>query len=130
MDIIKLSGIAVTGALFSIIVKKDRPEMAILISITTGVILLGYVLSTLGQVISMIKEIIEESGVDGKYFSLLIKIIATAYICEITSEVCRDAGEGAIAAKIEMGGKLLIMLMSLPLVKSFLEVCINAINMV
>ena len=130
MDIIKLSGIAVTGAVISITLKKSRPEISILVSITTGIIILYSVLNVLGDVMSGITEIIEASGIDMKYFTVISKIIATAYICEITGEICRDSGEGAIAAKIEMAGKLIIMTMSLPLVKSFLEVCINAVSMV
>jgi len=130
MDIIKISGIALAGALFSVIIKKERPELAVMTAIVTGVILTGYVLGTLGQVIEMIKEIITVSGVDIKYFTVLIKIIAIAYICEITSELCRDSGENSIAVKVEMIGKIFIMFMSMPLIKNFLEVCINAVNMV
>lgn len=130
MDIIKISGIALSGALFSIIIRKERPELAVVTAIVTGVILTGYVLGTLGQVIEMIEEIITVSGVDIKYFTVLIKIIAVAYICEITSELCRDSGENSIAVKVEMVGKIFIMFMSMPLIKNFLEVCINAVNMV
>ena len=130
MDIIKISGIALSGALFSIIIRKERPELAVVTAIVTGVILTGYVLGTLGQVIEMIEEIITVSGVDIKYFTVLIKIIAVAYICEITSELCRDSGENSIAVKVEMIGKIFIMFMSMPLIKNFLEVCINAVNMV
>ncbi len=130
MDIIKISGIALAGALFSVIIKKERPELAVMTAIVTGVILTGYVLGTLGQVIEIIKEIITVSGVDIKYFTILIKIIAIAYICEITSELCRDSGENSIAVKVEMIGKIFIMFMSMPLIKNFLEVCINAVNMV
>lgn len=129
MDIIKLCMLGITGALLAVMLKKQNPQFALLAACATGIILISYALGCTGAVIGEIEEIVNLCGIDKKYFSLLLKIIAASYICEISSELCRDAGEGAIAVKIEMIGKLFIMLMSMPLVKGFLEVCINAVNM-
>ena len=129
MDIIKLCMLGITGAILAVMLKKQNPPFALLAACVTGIILISYALGCTGAVIDEIEEIVNLCGIDKKYFSLLLKIIAASYICEISSELCRDAGEGAIAVKIEMIGKLFIMLMSMPLVKGFLEVCINAVNM-
>ena len=129
MDIIKLSAVGIIGALAAVMLKKANPQLAMLTAMATGLVLLMYALGTFGAVIEEIGEITDSCGIDRKYFNILLKIIAASYICEISGELCRDAGEGAIAVKIDMIGRLFIMLMSMPLIKGFLEVCINAINL-
>lgn len=129
LDIIKLCSLAITGALAAVMLKKQNPSFAMLVSVATGIVLTMYALGTLHTVVNEIGEITDGCGIDRKYFVILLKIIAASYILEISSELCRDAGECATAAKIEMVGKLFIMFMSMPLVKSFLEVCTDAVNM-
>ncbi len=129
MNIFQIVGIAVTGAVFSVMLKGYKPEFAIFVGIATGMLLIAYAVSARGSVFDMIREIVDMSGVDEKYFSLLLKIIGVAYITEFSSEICRDAGQGAISAKLEMIGKLFIMFLSMPIIKSFLEVCIGAVNL-
>lgn len=129
MNIFQLVGIAVVGAVFSVILRRYRPEFAMFTAMATGLILLTYMLGALDKVFSMVDEMVRNTGVDRKYFVVLIKIIGVSYIAEISGEICRDAGEGAIAAKIEMVGKMFIMLLAMPIIKTFLEVCIDAISM-
>lgn len=129
MNIFQLVGIAVVGAVFSVILRRYRPEFAMFTAMATGLILLAYMLGALDKVFSMVDEMVRNTGVDRKYFVVLIKIIGVSYIAEISGEICRDAGEGAIAAKIEMVGKMFIMLLAMPIIKTFLEVCIDAISM-
>ncbi|MBP3359482.1 MAG: stage III sporulation protein AD [Clostridia bacterium] len=129
MNIFQLVGIAVVGAVFSVILRRYRPEFAMFTAMATGIILLTYMLGALDKVFSMVDEMVRNTGVDSKYFVVLIKIIGVSYIAEISGEICRDAGEGAIAAKIEMVGKMFIMLLAMPIIKTFLEVCIDAISM-
>lgn len=129
MNIFQLVGISVVGAVFSVILRRYRPEFAMFTAMATGLILLTCMLGALDKVFSMVDEMVRNTGVDRKYFVVLIKIIGVSYIAEISGEICRDAGEGAIAAKIEMVGKMFIMLLAMPIIKTFLEVCIDAISM-
>lgn len=129
MDIFQLIGIGITGAIMSVLLKNYRPEIAICVVLVTGIILAVYVMGMFHNVIITIESFFENCGLDQKYFELIIKIIGISYITEIGSEICKSAGEGAIALKIEIAGKLFILLLSLPIISSFLEVCTNAINL-
>ena len=129
MDIFQLIGIGLAGAVASVILRQTKPEFAILVTIATGMVLLAFVVTGLGKVTEEIKEVVELGGIDNKYFVALVKIIGVAYITEIASELCRDSGAGAVAVKLEMIGKVFIMLLSMPIIKGFLEVCTNAIHM-
>ena len=129
MDIIQISALGITGTLLSVILKKYRPEFSVLCGIVTGMIIFSQVVGYFREIFSLTGEMISAAGVSNRYFTVLVKITSVACIAEIASELCRDAGENAIAVKIEMAGKIIIMLIAMPVIKGFLEVCINAINM-
>ncbi len=129
MDIFQLIGIGLAGAVASVILRQTRPEFALVVTVATGGLLLAFVITGLGGVAEELREVVELGGIDNKYFMALIKIIGVSYITEIASELCRDSGAGAIAVKLEMVGKVFIMILSMPIIKGFLEVCTNAIHL-
>ena len=81
-----------------------------------------------GELLSEINNIIAECGVDIKYFSLCVKAVGLAYVSQLGAEILRDAGEGAIASKVEAAGKISILLLTMPVITSFLRLCLKAVN--
>ena len=59
------------------------------------------------------------------YLQTILKIIGIAYIAEFGSQVCRDAGEGAVANKIEFAAKVLIMVMAVPIIALVLDTIVR-----
>lgn len=129
MDIFRIIGIGMLGAVLSVILKAYKPELAVCSALITALVLLVYLMQAMESITVMIREIMDKSGLDNKYFSALIKIIGISYLTQLSSEICKDAGQGAIALKLEMIGKVFVMLLSMPIIQGFLEVCINAISM-
>ena len=70
----------------------------------------------------------QKSGVDLSYFTLIVKIIGIAYVTQLASEICKDAGQGAVALKVELAGKALVMLMTMPVLSQFLQVIIEILQ--
>ncbi len=120
MDIFSIVAIGIIGAILSVTIKSTRPELALMISLTTGIVLLLYTSNTLGDVINQFGQIVSKSGVDEGYFKIALKSCAVAYITEFASALCKDAGENAIAVKTEFAGKITILFLSLPIILSFL----------
>ncbi len=120
MDIFSIVAIGIIGAVLSVTIKSTRPELALMTSLATGIILLLYTSDTLGNVINQFGEIVSKSGVDEGYFKIALKSCAIAYITEFSSALCKDAGENAIAVKTEFAGKITILFISLPIILSFL----------
>jgi stage III sporulation protein AD len=79
----------------------------------------------LAPVIDLIKIYSGRANIDIQYLPALLKIIGIAYIVEFGAEICRDAGENAIASKIELAGKVLIAIMAIPIITSLLELVIK-----
>ena len=128
MDIFKVIGVGMTGVFLALAVKEQRRDIAVLISLATGMFIFFFVIDGVAAVIEGFNDIMDRSGIDSRYFYVIVKITGISYCTQFGAEVCRDAGEGAIASKIELAGKIVIMAMTLPIIKSFLDICISAID--
>lgn len=128
MDIFKIIGIGLIGGFLSLTVKEYRKEYAVLIGVATSIAILMGIADMLKEVIDAFWQLTEKSGVDMRYFVIVIKVVGVAYITQFASEVLRDGGENATALKVELAGKVFILGLTLPILTSFLEVCINALN--
>ncbi len=130
MDIFKIIGIGLTGGILSMTVKQYRREYGLLVGLATAICILFLTLDTLGTVIGQISLITEKSGVDTRYFTAVMKVVGVAYITQFGAEILRDGGEGAVAMKVELAGKIFILGLTLPIITEFLEVCVNALSAV
>ena len=122
MEIIKISGIAFVIITVSAILKQTKPEFAIQVILISAVALLGFVLDYTQNVYEYLLELCSQGGIKAEYIKVIFKIVIIAYICEFTASLCRDSGESAMAVKVEVAGKLIIIVSSLPVFKELLSV--------
>jgi len=127
MDIIKIILIAMTAVILIMFVKQQRPEFAMLISISAGVIILLIALPYISSVFDLVGKFSAKTGLRGEYLETIIKVVGITYITQYGCEMCRDANEGALAAKLEMAGKIVILAMAVPIVSSLFDTIIKII---
>ena len=125
MEIIKIIGIALIALIIIIMLKQYRPEYAIFISILTGVLILFLVMDRLTGIINLIESIQSKFSINTQFIALLIKITGIAFLSEFAVSICKDSGEAAIASKIELGSKIIIISMSIPIISSLLEIILK-----
>lgn len=125
MEIIKIIGIALIALIIIIMLKQYRPEYAVFISILTGVLILFLVMDRLSGIINLIQSIENEFSINTQFIALLIKITGIAFLSEFAVSICKDSGEAAIASKIELGSKIIIISMSIPIISSLLEIILK-----
>lgn len=125
MDIIKIVGIALVALVIIILLKQYKPEFAIYISLLTGVLILFLVMDKLTGIINLIQSIVNQSDINTQFITLLIKITGIAFLSEFAVSICKDSGEAAIANKIELGSKIIIISMAIPILSSLLELILN-----
>ena len=125
MDIIKIVGIALIALVIIILLKQYKPEFAIYISILTGILILILVMDKLSGIINLIKSIVTQSYINTEFITLLIKITGIAFLSEFAVSICKDSGEAAIASKIEIGSKIIIITMAIPILSSLLELILK-----
>ena len=125
MEIIKIVGIALIALVIIIMLKQYRPEYAIFISILTGILILILVMDRLTGIINLIQSIEDKFSINTQFIALLIKITGIAFLSEFAVSICKDSGETAIASKIEIGSKIIIISMSIPIISSLLEIILK-----
>ena len=123
----KLVGLALVSTILCLIIKKDRPEMAMFIAILTGIMILLSVTYQFNFIIESINELANRANIPTMYISLIIKLIGIAYLMEFAIQICKDCGEGNIASKLEFGGKIIVMTMSFPILVSIIDMILNII---
>ena len=124
-EVIKIIGIGLISLIIIIIIKQYKPEFAIYISIVAGVLILFLIMDKLEGIINLLKTISSKSGINNQFLELLLKITGIAFLTEFAINLCKDSGENAIASKIEIGSKVIIVSMSIPIISSLLEVILK-----
>lgn len=114
MRIFTIAGLAVLGVTLAVTVRSFRPELSLLIGVSTGIVVLLSVVGELTGVIDTLRTVAQQYGVDDGYLGVLLKIIGVAYLAQFGVQICRDAGESAAAAKVELAGRILILSAALP----------------
>ena len=125
VDILQIIGLAIVATVIIAVLKVQRPEIAIQISIAAGIIVFAMILGKITAVIELLNSYADKVNIDTIYLSTLLKIIGIAYIAEFGAEVCKDAGEGAIASKVELAGKVIIIVLAVPIITSLLDLIIS-----
>lgn len=117
----RIIGIGIIGSILSLLIKRHRPEMAMAVPILTSVVILMMCIPYLSTVISAFEDIADRADIEFSHMRTVIKIIGVSYICQFGSDICQDAGEKTISSKIELGGKIIIITLSMPIIYSLLE---------
>lgn len=121
MEIIKIIGIAISAVILVIIIKQYKPEFAIYISLISTVLILFLVMDKLFGIISLLTNLSNRITGSKEFLKILIKITGIAFLTEFAVSICKDAGESAIGSKVDIGGKVIIIAMSIPIISSMLE---------
>ena len=127
MEIIKIIGVGLCALIIIIVLKQYKPEFAIQISIVAGIIILFFGISKLTIIIDLLKSLSTKIDLNLTFFSILLKITGIAYLSEFACNICKDAGETAIASKVELVGRILIISLSIPIISTLLETLLNLV---
>jgi len=127
MDIFQIVAIGVIGMILAVMLKRESPLFAILISLAVAVLIFILIVPPLAGLFGLVGAITSYLSSGDQYVSIIIRIIGIAYIAEFGARICEDAGEGAIGAKIEIAGKVLIMGVAAPVIISLVELVVSVI---
>ena len=125
MEIVKIIGIGLVALIIIVILKQYRPEFAMYVSLSAGVIIFALIFTKLSGIIEILKNLSSKASINNQFITLLIKITGIAILTEFAVSVCKDTGETAIANKVDLGGKVIIMSMSIPIMCSLLETIVQ-----
>ena len=127
IDIVQIVGLGLIATFLSLIVKEQKPTFAFLIVVFAGCAIFLYLVDQIYDIIRMIEKTAINANVNMVYVETILKIIGIAYIAEFGAQLTKDAGQGAIASKIELAGKILILVMAVPILTVIIETILGLI---
>ncbi|WP_026089190.1 MULTISPECIES: stage III sporulation protein AD [Bacillus] len=123
----KIVGIALLATFLATIVKEQKPNFAFLLIIFVGCSIFLLLVEQISNIIKMLLAIAQQAKVNMVYLEIILKIIGVAYVAEFASQITKDAGQGTLASKIELAGKIIILAMAIPILTVMIETILNLI---
>ena len=127
-DVIGVSIIGIIASALSLMLKKDKPEFSLFISIVAGVIIIFLILPAARIATEAIMTISELAGISGEYISVIIKSCVIAMITSVCASTCRDAGNSSLALKLEIAGRVAIIILAVPVINALFNIILSVIK--
>ncbi|HWP95917.1 MAG TPA: stage III sporulation protein AD [Syntrophomonadaceae bacterium] len=121
MEIAQIVGLALVTTVLLLILRQERPVMAVLLSITFSILIFTLMMGKMGSIINLMEELTRRAQVNYYFLATVIKILGVAYLGEFAAAICQDAGEQAVAKKVEFAAKIIIAVLALPIMVAILE---------
>lgn len=125
MEILQIVGLALVVTVLVLVLKDKAPAFAFLLVTLAGIYIFLFLVGEISDVIRVLEQLAERAGVNAVFLKTILKIIGIAYIAEFGAQIVRDAGLEGIASKIELAGKILIMVMAIPIITVLIETVVK-----
>ena len=127
MELLKVLILGIILSIITVLLKQIKPEYSLICIIVGSIILIAYILSGITTIFDYFSKIVDKTGIDEALFSTLLKIIGVGYLIEFSAGVCVDSGNGSIADKIILAGKILIFTLSMPIITNLFNLVLELI---
>lgn len=125
IEIIQIVGLGLITTFLALVVKEQKPIFAFLLTVFVGVLIFLFLIDQIYMIVTMLQKIAVNANINMVYVQTILKIIGIAYIAEFGAQIAKDAGQGAIASKIELAGKVFILVMAIPIITAIIETVIG-----
>ncbi len=130
MEIFQLVGIAFLTAVSALILRNTKPELAFAVTIAGSVILLLFVFDMLQDAIGIFHEIANLTGINSSLIKILLKMIGIGYLIEFSTGILNDFGQSSLADKLVFCGKIIVLLLAIPIIESVLSLIIQLLGLI
>lgn len=125
MDVIKIIGVGLIALIIIVLLKQYKPEFVVYVSLIAGALIIFLVIDKLTGIVELLSNLSSKAGINNQFLGILLKITGIAFLTEFAVSICNDSGESAIANKIDLGGKIIIIAISIPIISALLELIIK-----
>ncbi|NBJ14987.1 MAG: stage III sporulation protein AD [Dehalobacter sp. 4CP] len=121
MEIAQVIGLAIIVTVLGAVLKQIKPEIAIQLSILAGVTIFLLIMDKIRLVIDLLQKLADQADISSYYLFIVLKIVGVAYLAELGGQICRDAGENALATKVEIAAKVFVVILAIPIIAAIME---------
>ncbi len=130
MEIFQLVGIALITAVAAIILKSTKPELAFAVSVAGGIILLLFAFEIFKDSLSVFGKIADATGISSSLVKILLKMIGIGYLVEFSAGILNDFGQNSVADKLVFCGKIVVLVLAVPILESVLSLVVRLLELV
>lgn len=128
MEIVTIAGVAVVAAFLAVVLRQQRPEQAMAVSLAAGLGILMLIVTKAMPVVGALRTLLEGAALPKEYATVVFKALGICLLTQLSADACRDAGETALASKAELAGKLFLLTLALPLFEKIAQTAASLIN--
>ena len=128
--LIKIIGVAFITAITAVLLKQSKPELALSITVAGIIVILLLLMDSLKDTIVIMGGLAQTSGVENGLIKILLKIVGVGYVAEFSAGILSDFGAQAIADKVILGGKIVIVIISLPIFQALINLVSGFLGLV
>lgn len=121
MEIAQVIGLAVIVTIIATVLKQIKPELALQLSILAGVGIFLLIMDKIRLIVDLLQKLADQANVSSYYLLIVLKIVGIAYLAEFGCQICKDAGENALATKVEIAAKIFVVIMAIPIIVAIME---------
>lgn len=122
MDILKIIGVALITLVATLLVKQIKTEFSVIVALAGGLVILFMIIDGVKDIISYFSEMVVRTNINSEFFAIILKVVGVGYITEFSSHLCVDSGMSSLADKVCLAGKIIIVVLALPIITSLLDV--------
>ncbi|WKA46451.1 stage III sporulation protein AD [Geobacillus zalihae] len=123
----QIVGLGLIATFLIVLLQEQKSNLAFLLTVFVGCTIFLLLVDQISSILAMLRKMAEGAHIQMVYLETMLKIIGIAYIAEFAAQISKDAGQGAIAAKIELGGKIVILALAVPILTAIIEAVIGLI---
>lgn len=121
MSIMQVVAMAVVGTVLIIVIRQEKPELAVQVSVAAGLVIFALIFWKVIEILDVLERLAVRADLNMVFLGTLLRILGIAYIAEFGTQVCKDAGESALAFKVAMAGKVMILILAAPIITTILD---------
>jgi len=125
VEIIPLLGMTIITVVLITLLRQSRPEMALLLSVLVGVLVFLRLVGRLTELVEAFNFLASRANIDHLHLQTVFKVMGVAYLAGFGAQICKDAGEGALALKLELAGKIVILFLAIPVMVAIMEMVLR-----
>lgn len=127
MDVVQLVGFGVAAAVLTLTLRSQRPELGLLMALAAGLIIFAMIVQRLQGLVTVMGSMAQTAALPSSLLWLLLRVVGISYLGEFGAQMCRDAGESGIAAKVELGARILVLGMSVPVLLALMRLMLELV---
>ena len=126
--LVAVIGVLLCGALLAAMLRTHRPELAMGLSLLAGAVVVVFLLRQIVPLATAVRRMAAIGGLSEGAFSVVFRAAGVCLLTQIVADTCRDAGESALAGKAELAGRVLLLLLTVPLFEQVLSLILGVVN--